>query len=166
MNAIRSSLRMLLGKRPPAMQVAAICLDRSSGKVLLISSRGTGRWVVPKGWPMAGRTLHGAAAQEAWEEAGIRGKIRATELGRYRYDKTQDVGFAFPVEVRVFLLEVEHVADDFPEVCQRRREWFFPGQAAELVDERGLQDILRALQGKTACFDAAARCNKDTHDGG
>ncbi|MDB6177113.1 NUDIX hydrolase [Paracoccus sp. Z330] len=127
------------------MQVAAVCLDGKTGKVLLISSRGTGRWVVPKGWPMEGRTLHGAAAQEAWEEAGIKGHIGNVELGRYRYDKDQDSGFAFPVEVRVFLLEVEKVADSYPEVQERTREWFQPLQAAELVDEEGLRDILRNL---------------------
>lgn len=145
MNAIRASLGLLFGKRPPAMQVAALCVDGKSGKVLLISSRGTGRWVVPKGWPMEGRSLHGAAAQEAWEEAGIRGAIQSVELGRYRYDKDQDSGFAFPVEVRVFRLDVASVADAFPEAEERNREWFLPAQAAELVDEPGLQEILRNM---------------------
>ncbi|MDM7459888.1 MAG: NUDIX domain-containing protein, partial [Paracoccus sp. (in: a-proteobacteria)] len=98
------TIEMLLGRRPAAMQVGAICRDRVSGDVLLVSSRGTGRWVIPKGWPMAGRSLAEAAAQEAWEEAGIRGRIHEGELGRFTYDKVQDEGFSVPVEIRVFLL--------------------------------------------------------------
>lgn len=138
-------IRMLLGHRPAAMQVGAICRDMISGEVLLISSRGTGRWVIPKGWPMAGRSLAEAAAQEAWEEAGIRGTIREGELGRFTYGKAQDEGFSIPVETRVFLLEAERISDDYPEAGQRRRRWFPPQEAAEKVVEPGLSRILRAL---------------------
>ncbi|MDP5306589.1 NUDIX hydrolase [Paracoccus spongiarum] len=145
MSALSRSLGMLIGRRPPALQVGALCLDTETGKVLLITSRGTGRWVIPKGWPMEGRTLPGAAATEAWEEAGVEGNVGHEELGRYTYDKDQDRGFAVPVEVRVFLLRVDRSVEDFPESDQRKRRWFEPEAAARMVAEPGLQQILRGL---------------------
>jgi 8-oxo-dGTP pyrophosphatase MutT (NUDIX family) len=58
-------------------QFAALCyrVVKKKVKVLVISSRGTGRWIVPKGWPMDGKTPADAALQEAWEEAGVIGKV-------------------------------------------------------------------------------------------
>ncbi len=145
MNAFKVSLSMLLGKRPPAIQVGAICTDPETGQVLLISSRGTGRWIIPKGWPMEGRSLAGAAAREAWEEAGVVGRIQHSEIGRYQYQKDQDEGFSVPVDVRVFLLPVSKLADKFPERHQRERKWFAPVDASHLVAEPGLAQILRSL---------------------
>lgn len=145
MNVLRRSLGMLIGKRPPAMQVAALCLDPETGKVLLITSRGTGRWIIPKGWPMEGRTLPAAAALEAWEEAGAEGRIGREEIGRYSYDKDQDSGFAVPVEVRVYPLHVTRLSGDFPESAQRTRRWFTPQDAIRMVAEPGLKALLRGL---------------------
>lgn len=145
MKAIRQSLNMLFGKRPPAIQVGAICIDPDTGHVLLISSRGTGRWIIPKGWPMEGRSLAGAAAREAWEEAGVIGRIQRSEIGRYGYQKDQDEGFSIPVDVRVFQLAVRKLAEKFPERHERERKWFPPKEAAELVAEPGLAQILNSL---------------------
>lgn len=145
MSVWRRTLDLLLGRRPVLMQVGAICRDPASGNVLLITSRDTGRWVIPKGWPMEGRTLPGAAAQEAWEEAGVRGRIRPAELGRFRYRKQQDQGYAVPVEMRVYLLFVDSVSDRFPEDRQRKRRWFAPVEAARMVVEPGLKQILAGL---------------------
>lgn len=145
MNAIRQSLGILMGRRPPAMQVGALCRCIETGNVMLITSRGTGRWVIPKGWPMEGRTLPGAAALEAWEEAGVEGHVHPTEIGRYRYDKEQDHGYSVPVEVRVFLLDTTCLQAAFPEAAERRRRWFSPGDAARHVAEPGLKQILLAL---------------------
>ena len=141
----RNKLGRIIGKRPAEMQVAALCLDDATGNVLLITSRGTGRWIVPKGWPMPGRTLAEAAMQEAWEEAGVKGRIVQAEIGRYHYDKEQERGFAVPIEVRVFPLYVEATQKAFPEADQRKRKWFAPAEAAGLVAEAGLQQILRSL---------------------
>lgn len=145
MFGLRSSIDLLLGKRPPAMQVGAICRSKSTGKVLLITSRGTGRWIIPKGWPMEGRSLADAALQEAWEEGGVKGVIAQREMGRYHYGKAQDSGFAVPVEVRVFLIEVDELFQDFPESDERQRQWYHPVDAAKLVDEPELADILARL---------------------
>lgn len=143
--SLRDLFARLVRQRPPEMQVAALCRDKTTGHVLLITSRGTGRWIVPKGWPMPGRTLAQAAKQEAWEEAGVHGKVEEAHIGVYQYDKVQDQGFAVPVEVRVYPLAVDKLAREFPECDQRRREWFTPDQAAELVEEAGLKDLLRGL---------------------
>ena len=143
----RNRLARLIGRRPAEMQVAALCLNEKTGEVLLVTSRGTGRWIVPKGWPMAGRSLADAAAQEAWEEAGVRGRISQAEIGRYHYDKEQERGFAVPIEVRVFPLYVDDLDDRFPERGERKRRWFPPHEAAQLVAEAGLKRILQGLPG-------------------
>ncbi|MDS9466519.1 NUDIX hydrolase [Paracoccus sp. MBLB3053] len=144
----RERLGRLMGRKPPEIQVAALCLDSSNGKVLLVTSRGTGRWIVPKGWPMPGISLADAALQEAWEEAGVRGKVNQNSIGRYKYDKEQDRGFSIPIEVHVYQVDVKSLADDFLEVKERKRRWYKPERAAELVAESGLKEMLRALPSK------------------
>ena len=143
---LRRRLGRLLGARAPALQVAALCRDPATGRILMITSRGTGRWIIPKGWPMPGRSLVEAALQEAWEEAGVRAAPGA-DLGVYHYDKLHDHGFAIPIEVRVFLAEVTELADDFPEAGARRRQWFDPAEAATLVAEPELAALFRDLAG-------------------
>ena len=142
--SLRRRLARLLGARAPALQVAAICMDRATGRILMITSRGTGRWIIPKGWPMAGHTLAGAALQEAWEEAGVRARA-GHDLGVYHYDKIQDHGFAIPIKVQVFLAHVDSLADDYPEAGKRRRQWFTPADAAGLVAEPELAALMLTL---------------------
>src|SRR5687768_10703659 len=68
-------------------------------RVLLITSRETKRWVIPRGNPIAGLGPAQAAAQEAYEEAGIRGEIEESALGAYRYDKRRPDGSTVPALV-------------------------------------------------------------------
>lgn len=134
--------------RPKRLQVAALCL-RGRGKkreVLLITSRDTGRWILPKGWPIDGLTAPGAALQEAWEEAGVTsGTITDTPLGSYDYDKRMAGGVPVAVEVKVYAVENVQMSDTYPEVEERNRRWMPPAEAATLVDEPGLRDLLRQL---------------------
>ena len=76
-------------RHPPILQVAALCYRRSAKglRILLITSRDTGRWIIPKGWPMRNRSEAQAAAREAWEEAGLRGVIDERSIGFYTYSK-------------------------------------------------------------------------------
>ncbi len=141
----RNLLGRMLGRRPPALQVGALCLQPETGRVLLVTSRGTGRWIIPKGWPMDGRSVGGAALREAWEEAGVRGEVEETAFGRYSYDKKLTRGLSAPVEVQVHLVRVEGLDKNFPERKQRQRRWFTPDEAAGLVDEAGLARLLRRL---------------------
>ena len=137
----------LLGRRPNHLQVGALCLRKRKGQaeVLLISSLDTGRLIIPKGWPMRGRSLAGAAAQEAWEEAGIRGHVRHEPLGSFSYEKQRDGGLALRCEVRVFAIETESAAERYPEAGRRERLWLHPEEAAQRVSEPGLREIIRAL---------------------
>ena len=144
---LRNLLGRMLGRRPPALQVGALCLQPETGRVLLVTSRGTGRWIIPKGWPMDGRSVGGAALREAWEEAGVRGQVEETAFGRYSYDKKLTRGLSAPVEVQVHLVRVEGLDKNFPERKQRQRRWFTPDEAAGLVDESGLARLLRRLPG-------------------
>lgn len=131
--------------RKPKMQVGALCLDPATGHVLLITSRGTGRWIIPKGWPMPNLSLSASALQEAWEEAGVQGVIGPREIGRYRYDKHRRLRPSVAVEVRVFPLAVTRLANTYPEAAQRARIWLPPTEAAGRVAEPELQALLAAL---------------------
>lgn len=133
---------------PPNMQVAALCWRKHKGRkeVLLITSRDTGRWVVPKGWPINGLTAAQSALQEAWEEAGVRANAdKARYIGRFCYDKALNDGKALPVEADLFKIRLRkgEVADSFPEAQERQRQWVTPRKAAKMVDEPDLQEILR-----------------------
>jgi 8-oxo-dGTP pyrophosphatase MutT (NUDIX family) len=134
--------------RPKRLQVAALCLrgEGPNREVLLITSRDTGRWILPKGWPIDGLSAPGAALQEAWEEAGVKtGHIAQEPIGSYDYAKRLEGGVPVPVEVKVFAVTDVQMAEDYPEAEERNRQWFSSNKAAALVDEPGLQDILRKL---------------------
>ena len=118
-------------------------MDQGRLFVLLITSRGTGRWIVPKGWPMADRDAAGAAAQEAWEEAGVIGQCMPHSLGSYFYIKTGDGTGDRACVVEVFPLRVRKLAADYPERHERRRRWFTAEQAAQRVQEPALASLLR-----------------------
>jgi 8-oxo-dGTP pyrophosphatase MutT (NUDIX family) len=131
--------------QPPRVQVGAPCWRRTSKgiRVLLITSRDTGRWVIPKGWPMRHRTEAEAAAREAWEEAGLRGDILERSLGVYTYRKVLGPGRAIPCVVRVYPLEVREMLKQYPETGQRRVRWFAPDRAARRVLEPELKALIR-----------------------
>ncbi len=126
------------------MQYGALCW-RTIGtgiEVLLITSRDTGRWVIPKGWPITGLAPEAAAAQEAWEEAGVEGVMNPACLGRFGYHKVLSETSHVPCAVAVYGLRVVHLADKFPEVAMRQRVWFRPLDAAELVHEAELASLI------------------------
>ena len=110
-------------------------------EVLLVSSRDSQRWIIPKGWPIDGMTPADAAAHEAWEEAGVRGRVFDACLGLYSYNKWLDEDLSLPVIVAVFALEVHKLDDSYPEVEQRRRKWVSLNKAAARVDEPELKKI-------------------------
>jgi 8-oxo-dGTP pyrophosphatase MutT (NUDIX family) len=147
MEWLREFLSGVLGKRPPHLQVGAICLRQRGGRpqVLLITTLGTRRWIIPKGWPMRGRSLARAALQEAWEEAGITGRVSPAPIGSFLYDKIVDGGLTKQCEVQVFTIRTAAQAESYPEAGRRERIWLDPEDAAEKVREDGLKHILRGL---------------------
>jgi 8-oxo-dGTP pyrophosphatase MutT (NUDIX family) len=113
-------------------------------RVLLLTSRETKRWVIPKGWPMRGKKPREVAAQEAFEEAGLVGTlIGKRPVGNFHYAKEMAPGREILCRVKVFLLRVERQLDDWPERGQRETRWFGADDAAALVDEGGLAEIMR-----------------------
>ncbi len=114
-------------------------------RVLLITSRETQRFIVPKGWPMKGHKDYRAAAIEAQEEAGIIGRVGKKPIGSYTYWKRRADHFEL-CRVRVFLLDVERQLPAWREKGQRQGAWFLVEDAANLVDDAGLVTILRGLR--------------------
>jgi 8-oxo-dGTP pyrophosphatase MutT (NUDIX family) len=130
-----------------ARQIAALPVRRGtegSFLVLLVTSRETGRWVIPKGWPWPDREEWASAAEEAWEEAGVLGKADQVSIGSYRYRKRQPLGTML-VDVTVYRLEVTEQLAIWPECEERQRSWFGPTEAAAVVAEPGLQELIRRL---------------------
>lgn len=128
-------------------QIAAVPIRRSpSGaiEVLLITSRGTRRWVIPKGWPWPGVADNEAAASEAWEEAGVRGNVASNHIGTFHYRKNRGKA-VLAVEVVVYVLEVTQEEHSWPEMDQRQRAWFSPTEAAQAVAEQDLKALLQSL---------------------
>lgn len=131
----------------PRKQVAALPI-RFDGegrlRVLLVTSRETQRFIIPKGWPMKGCKDHRAAAIEAREEAGVIGRVHKKPVGSYNYWKRRDNHFDL-CRVKVFPLEFQRQLPDWREKSQRRGAWLLADEAADLVDDPGLIEIIRNL---------------------
>ncbi|WP_420586497.1 NUDIX hydrolase [Ruegeria sp.] len=131
--------------RPRRVQFAALCTRTTDNgpEVLLITSRDTGRWIIPKGWPIDGLSGAETALQEAWEEAGVHAQRPQNEpVGQFTYDKILKDGSAQPVLTSVYRIEVQDLAEDYPEAGQRKRVWVSPSTAAERVNEPELRELL------------------------
>lgn len=138
-------------------QVAAVPLRRDDAgelEVLLVTSRETRRWIIPKGWPMRGKADWLAAATEAYEEAGVLGRVAPVPLGTYSYFKRRSKGFRL-VDVTVYALEVTACETKFPERNQREARWSRPAEAAELVQEPELKTLLTELETRLNAREAA-----------
>ena len=132
----------------PSQQYAALPWRQAPGfEILLITSRETRRWVIPKGWPMPALSAAESAAQEAYEEAGIRGQMAAQAMGHYTYSKRQRGGAKKRFRVDVFAMEVTEVLDQWPEAHERARQWLSPEEAVALVEEPELAALIRTFAG-------------------
>lgn len=133
------------GGKPKRQAAAAVF--RGSGdarELLLITSRDTGRWIVPKGWIEKGEDGPAAAIREAWEEAGLVGELLAGgPVGHYRYVKQRTQRDDAVCDVDVYLIKLIREDDSWPEKGQRRRKWFPVATAIGLVGEDGLKDVIR-----------------------
>lgn len=133
-------------------QIAALPYStdvRGAVRLLLITSRETRRWVIPKGNPIRGLPPHRAAAHEAFEEAGISGIPCPSPLGSYRYRKRKRSGEERDATVAVFPLAVLMQADEWPEQDERETRWFTLADAAEAVDEPQLKDLIAGFRAPT-----------------
>ena len=133
------------GAEEALTQYGALCHRKTAKgrtEVLLITSRDTGRWVIPKGWPMKGKTGAECALREAFEEAGVEGDLEARCIGIFAYDKILKDGAKQPCIVAVYPVGVRRLKDDFPEKGQRVLKWFSPRKAAGRVAEPELSLLL------------------------
>ena len=115
-------------------------------RLLLISSRDTHRWVIPRGRVERRFGQLGTATQEAFEEAGIIGEVGSTPLGCYTYFKRAADGTDTPAVVRVFPCKVVEQLADWPEKESRSQEWVTVDRAVRMVREKGLARLFRRLQ--------------------
>lgn len=136
-------------RRADRFQVGALPWRRSEEgaiQVMLITSRGTGQWIVPKGGVEPGLGLAASAAEEAWEEAGVRGRIEEEEAGRFTHMKTREGAPALRCRVAVYRLEVLQVAQSWPERGQRKRRWFGLEEAMTAVRAPELRALFADLR--------------------
>ncbi len=118
----------------PNVQYAALPWRKAEGaiEILLITTRNTGRWIVPKGWPLVGRTPSECAGLEALEEAGVLGEVAVETLGSFHYNKRRKSGEIVPCKVHVFAMEV----------VRQRRSWGSLDEALARVTEPGLRRLI------------------------
>jgi len=139
-----SAVAALPAKKTASAQYAALPYrETPTGlEFLLITTRRTRRWIVPKGWPMDGRAPHAAAAREALEEAGVSGEINDKSIGSYRYFKERKTGELVPCKVDVFALKVKMQRKNWAEKDARELRWCSLGEALACVGEAGLRQII------------------------
>jgi 8-oxo-dGTP pyrophosphatase MutT (NUDIX family) len=144
---------------PPKVQVAALCLrDGTNGpEVMMVRSLERGVWILPKGWPIPGKTLAEAARIEAWEEAGVHGTIATQAMARVPTLKRKSKGLPVQCETHVFRLDVTSTEDIYPEADKRTRAWMSLEQAAGKAGEPAIASLLTALANQTSILDPKPR---------
>lgn len=119
-------------------------------ELLLVTTRQTKRWIIPKGWPVKGLNPAKSAAREAYEEAGIRGAVSGKPIGVFSYEKRLDEdGSTIPCEVRVFALSVKRRLKTWPEAHEREAKWFEPLHALSALTDEGLRDLIASFVERT-----------------
>ena len=131
------------GKTDVRAQLAALCYRYKGDKlqVCLVTTRNTGRWIMPRGWPTHKNTPAQGAAIEAYEEAGVKGIAHPNSIGAYSYDKPMGDG-VMPVMVVVYAIRVTETKKVWPEKKERKRKWMSPKKAAQHMDELGARQIV------------------------
>ncbi|MGE5547450.1 MAG: NUDIX hydrolase [Solirubrobacterales bacterium] len=110
--------------------------------VLLVTSRETKRWILPKGKPEKKLRPREVAAREAFEEGGVTGQVADKPFAIFPSTKRLEDGRELPCLIRVYLFEVKETLDTWPEMAERQRRWVSPGEAALLASEPGLVTVL------------------------
>lgn len=141
-------------KRALRIQYAALpyrLLNGAALEFLVVTTRQSKRWIVPKGWPIKGLKPSQSAAREAFEEAGVRGKAGSKAIGQYVYEKAlDDIGITVACEVKVFPLLVKRQAAAWPESAERVIQWVDSATAEALVSDEGLKTIIGAFAKRAA----------------
>ncbi len=133
----------------PCVQLAALpwrVREDVGLELLLVTSRTNKRWLLPKGWPIRDKSDLQSALQEAWEEAGIRGKAGNKPLGTYAFTKLLRDNSPLECTMVVYGLGQVEELDEWPEMAQRERAWFTQAEAVEAVFDPNLMRFLAALR--------------------
>ena len=146
-----SSRRKITAAR--RVQYGALPYRLSAGsrpQFMLVTSRETRRWIIPKGWPKRGKSPHRSAAREAFEEAGVLGAVGRRPVGSFSYEKRLKNGGSVECKVRVFPLEVKRQRKEWPEKQERRVKWLSASKAAARVKDPVLSKIIGRVARKYA----------------
>jgi 8-oxo-dGTP pyrophosphatase MutT (NUDIX family) len=130
------------------VQYGALPYRMSNGhraEFMLVTSRETRRWIIPKGWPKRGKSPHRSAAREAFEEAGVLGAVGRRAIGSFSYEKRLKSGRSVECEVRVFPLKVKRQRKEWPEKQERRVKWLSASKAAQKLKDPTLSKIIQQL---------------------
>lgn len=139
---------LLMFRRPSRLQIAALCQRQRNGKreVLMVTSKTTHRWILPKGWPILSLKAHRTAAIEAFEEAGVIGTAHEEPFASFHSHKGGEAGLKIRTEVLVYLVDVENTTDTFPDCSERDVRWLPVEEAIRICEDPGLADVLRKLE--------------------
>jgi 8-oxo-dGTP pyrophosphatase MutT (NUDIX family) len=130
----------------------------NSLEVLLITTRQSRRWIIPKGWPIKGLKPVKSAAREAYEEAGVRGTVGAKSIGTFVYEKCiEETLGTFPCEVRVFTMRVQRQFDTWPEANERETRWFESSEALSALQDDGLRELIAAFLKREIDYKSSGR---------
>ena len=140
---VKRAVRVQYGALPYRFTPAAAL------EILLVTSRESKRWIIPKGWPIKGLRPPKSAAREAFEEAGVRGRIGVKSIGLFTYDKILDDG-CIDCEVRVFPLLVKQQSETWPEIKERAAQWVAPDKALALIKDSELKLLVAAFVKRVA----------------
>ena len=126
-------------------QIGALCFMKLDGKplILLITSRRSKRWIIPKGWKLDKLSNRKSAALEAWEEAGVQGRVFSRAIGSYYYRKRGFDDEFYTCSVSVFPIKVAKMKKNFPEKGERKYKWVSPPKAVAMVTEPELKTLIK-----------------------
>ena len=141
---MRSQRKRAAARRVQYAALPYRCRSDARTQVMLVTTRESGRWVIPKGWPQKRRSPAATAAREALEEAGVVGTVSKAAIGSFSYKKRLKSGTVV-CEVRVFPLRVKRQQKRWPERGERDVQWFSRAKAAKAVRDRALAEIIRSL---------------------
>ena len=147
-NIVKSVMQRVRGSASGWTQTGALPWRKEKSgelKLLLVTSKGGERWIVPKGWPMAGKSMAESALQEALEEAGVEGDIVDEPIGSFAHQKLDARGLPLQLEIVVHSLEVRNELADWQESGERFRAWFTPDDAFAAAEPEALKDLIRSF---------------------